>query len=136
MEAILKLWLFCIKSHGTNPVSLVENAHHPFFYSEFLTKSLKILKSLNPDATIEYIVSKELYRKVLYLNGLDCGHCAAKIESLAKKSLNYEKLLVDFASFRFIIESDVELEENTDVKVLVKPRKCFVFHKVTEKRLQ
>ena len=39
-------------------------------------------------------------------------------------------------TFRFIIESDVELEENTDVKVLVKPRKCFVFHKVTEERLQ
>ena len=28
------------------------------------------------------------------------------------------------------------LQENTDVKVLVKPRKCFVFHKVTEERLQ
>ena len=39
-------------------------------------------------------------------------------------------------TFRFIIESDVELEENTNVKVLVKPRKCFVFHKVTEERLQ
>ncbi len=39
-------------------------------------------------------------------------------------------------TFRFIIESDVELQENTDVKVLVKPRKCFVFHKVTEERLQ
>ena len=39
-------------------------------------------------------------------------------------------------TFRFIIESDVELQENTDIKVLVKPRKCFVFHKVTEERLQ
>ena len=39
-------------------------------------------------------------------------------------------------TFRFIIESDVEIQENTDVKVLVKPRKCFVFHKVTEERLQ
>ena len=39
-------------------------------------------------------------------------------------------------TFRFIIESDVELQEKTDVKVLVKPRKCFVFHKVTEERLQ
>ncbi|MBQ4570688.1 MAG: ABC transporter ATP-binding protein [Bacilli bacterium] len=39
-------------------------------------------------------------------------------------------------TFRFIIESDVELQENTDVKVLIKPRKCFVFHKVTEERLQ
>ena len=39
-------------------------------------------------------------------------------------------------TFRFIIESGIELEENTDIKVAVKPRKCFVFHKVTEERLQ
>ena len=39
-------------------------------------------------------------------------------------------------TFRFIIDSDVKVEENSDVKVLVKPHKCFVFHKVTEKRLQ
>ena len=39
-------------------------------------------------------------------------------------------------TFRFIIESGIELQENTDIKVNVKPRKCFVFHKVTEERLQ
>ncbi len=39
-------------------------------------------------------------------------------------------------TFRFIVESSIELEENTDIKVAVKPRKCFVFHKVTEERLQ
>ena len=39
-------------------------------------------------------------------------------------------------TFRFIVESGIELKENSDVKVKVKPRKCFVFHKVTEERLQ
>ena len=39
-------------------------------------------------------------------------------------------------TFRFIIESDVEIEEGADIKVAVKKRKCFVFHKVTEERLQ
>ena len=39
-------------------------------------------------------------------------------------------------TFRFIIESGIELEENTDIKVAVKPHKFFVFHKVTEERLQ
>ena len=39
-------------------------------------------------------------------------------------------------TFRFIVESSLELSENTDIKVAVKPRKCFVFHKVTEERLQ
>ena len=39
-------------------------------------------------------------------------------------------------TFRFIIESGINLEENSDIKVKVKPHKCFVFHKVTEERLQ
>lgn len=56
-------------------------------------------------ATIEPIIYKEVYRKVLYLNGLDCAHCATKIEGLAKKKLDYEKIFVDYTSFRFIIES-------------------------------
>lgn len=89
---------------------------------------LKILKSLNNESTMEYIVSKELYRKVLYLNGLDCGHCAAKIESLAKKNLKYEKLLVDFASYRFIIESS-DKEQNDKLIELVTE----IAHKVDER---
>lgn len=92
------------------------------------SEALKIIKSLNPDSTMELIVSKELYRKVLYLNGLDCGHCAAKIENLAKKSLNYEKLLVDFASFRFIIESS-DKEQNDKLIELVTE----IAHKVDER---
>ena len=39
-------------------------------------------------------------------------------------------------TFRFVIDSDVSIEENQDVLVSVKPRKCFVFHKTTEERLQ
>lgn len=39
-------------------------------------------------------------------------------------------------TFRFIIDSEVEVEEGQDITVNVKPRKCFVFHKVTEERLQ
>lgn len=77
---------------------------------EGITKSIL---EYEKKATIEEIVYKEMYRKVLYLNGLDCAHCAAKIEDLAKKSLNYEKLLVDYTSFRFIIESsDKEQMDN------------------------
>ena len=39
-------------------------------------------------------------------------------------------------TFRFIIDSSVKVQENQDIKVTVKPHKCFVFHKVTEERLQ
>ncbi len=89
---------------------------------------LRIMKTYDTNATVEYIVPKELYRKVLYLNGLDCGHCAAKIENIAKKSLNYEKLLVDFASFRFIIESS-DKEQNDNLIDLVTE----IAHKVDER---
>ena len=39
-------------------------------------------------------------------------------------------------TFRFIIESHVEVEEGQEITVAVKPNKCFVFDKLTEKRLQ
>ena len=39
-------------------------------------------------------------------------------------------------TFRFIIDSDIPVHEQTIVKVSVKPNKCYVFDKLTEKRLQ
>lgn len=39
-------------------------------------------------------------------------------------------------TFRFIIPSEVEANENTKILARVKPSKCFIFHKVTEERLQ
>lgn len=65
----------------------------------------RIFKEYDPELVIEEIIPKQMYRKVLYLNGLDCANCASKIERIAKKELDYEKILVDYTSFRFIIES-------------------------------
>ena len=39
-------------------------------------------------------------------------------------------------TFRIIIDADVEIFEGTTIKVAVKPNKCFVFNKLTEKRIQ
>ena len=39
-------------------------------------------------------------------------------------------------TFRFIIDSDIPVHEQTSVKVSIKPNKCYVFDKLTEKRLQ
>ncbi|MFR7880587.1 MAG: hypothetical protein ACLU5J_03250 [Christensenellales bacterium] len=36
---------------------------------------------------------------------MDCAHCAARIETIAKKSLDYEQIIVDFSTGRFIIET-------------------------------
>lgn len=39
-------------------------------------------------------------------------------------------------TFRIIIDADVEVVEGTTIRVAVKPNKCFVFDKLTEKRIQ
>ena len=39
-------------------------------------------------------------------------------------------------TFRFIVPSELIVEEGTDIKANIKPKKCFVFNKVTEERLQ
>lgn len=78
----------------------------------------KAILEYEKKASIEEIVHKEMYRKVLYLNGLDCAHCAAKIEDIAKKTLNYEKLVVDYTSFRFIIESSEKEQMNNIIELV------------------
>lgn len=76
-------------------------------------KIIKAFSKYEKKFSLEQIVNKKVYRDVLYLNGLDCAHCATRIENIAKKTLNYEKILVDYTSFRFIIESsDKEQMDN------------------------
>lgn len=89
---------------------------------------LKAILKYEKKATLELIVNKKVDRAVLYLNGLDCAHCATKIETLAKKTLNYEKLLVDYTSFRFIIESSDE-EQMSNIVELVTD----IAHKVDDR---
>ena len=66
---------------------------------------IRVVKYYDKKSSIKRIDAKEVYRKVLYLKGLDCAHCAAKIENLAKKQLIAEKIVVDFSTGRFIIET-------------------------------
>lgn len=76
-------------------------------------KILKALQRYEKTASIEEVEIKESVRKVLILKGIDCGHCATRIENLAKKTFSHEKLVVDFATERFIIETtDLELGNN------------------------
>lgn len=66
---------------------------------------LKAIREYEKKASMIRIDAKEKYRKVLYLKGLDCAHCAARIESLAKRTIDHEQIIVDFATGRFIIET-------------------------------
>lgn len=89
---------------------------------------LAIVQKFEPKALFDIQEEKEVYRKVVYLKGLDCAHCAARIESIAKRQFEHEQLIVDFATTRFIIETtDKELaddivEEVSNVAHRVDPR--------------
>lgn len=66
---------------------------------------LKAIHEYEKKALMVRIDAKEKYRKVLYLKGLDCAHCASRIEALAKRTIDHEQIVVDFATGRFIIET-------------------------------
>ncbi len=94
----------------------------------YVKQILNIIKKYEKKAEFVVQENEEVYRRVVYLKGLDCAHCAARIESLAKKQFNHEQLIVDFATTRFIIETKDEMlaegivEEVTNVAHRVDPR--------------
>ena len=90
---------------------------------------LRIIQKFEKKADFETLEEDdEIFRRVVYLKGLDCAHCAARIESIAKKQFNHEQIIVDFATTRFIIETKDEqlvediVEEVTNVAHRVDPR--------------
>lgn len=83
---------------------------------------LEILKKHDPKIELTEIENVQNYRKVLKLKGLDCGHCAKRIETLAKKEFKCDKIIVDFSTERFIIETQNERlfkNINQEVKKIV-----------------
>src|SRR5690554_6931670 len=71
-----------------------------------------ILKNYHHISIKEEVVLPTI-RRVLYLHGMDCPNCAAKIERISKRTFDYEQIIVDFATERFIIETtDKELIDN------------------------
>ena len=80
---------------------------------------LDVVKSYSPNIEITETEAKELYRKIVYLKNLDCANCAAKVERIAKRTFDHEKIIVDFATTRFIIETtNKELAENIETELL------------------
>lgn len=77
---------------------------------------LKVFYIYDKKVELKEIVQTEVYRKVLRLKGLDCGHCAARIEDLAKKNFNYERIVVDFSTERFILETKDDYLANNAIE--------------------
>ena len=98
------------------------------YYKKLEEKILKAVRIYEKQAKVVSIDNVEVYRKVLYLNGLDCAYCAARVEMIAKKELNHQRIVVDYPTYRFIIETtDKELIDN------LVPRVTEVAHKVDER---
>lgn len=72
------------------------------------------------DSSIEIVAveKKEVYKKVLTLQNLDCANCANKVESLAARYFENESVSVDFATCRFVIETkDKDLYDNLEERL-------------------
>ncbi len=83
-----------------------------------LEKIIKMIKNVDDAIEIKPREVKQTYRKVLILENLDCAACSSKIERIAKRNFQYEFIVVDFASTRFIIETtDADLIANLQERV-------------------
>ncbi len=82
-----------------------------------LSQSIRVLM-LQLDQNSELIeeIDTPMYRKILFLQGLDCANCAAKIERIARRNLNHENITVDFATSRMIVETKSDSLKKTLVK--------------------
>ena len=101
-----------IKSVSIETTSNIMHVEYDFenvLTEEFLKEKeeliLKAIHEYEKKVVITKIDFQEKFRKVLYLKGLDCAHCASRIEALAKKNMDHEQIIVDFSTGRFIIET-------------------------------
>ena len=107
---IMKIeYIKSVSIETTNNIMHVEYDFDKELTEEFLKEKeeliLKAIHEYEKKVIITRIDFQEKFRKVLYLKGLDCAHCASRIESLAKKNMDYEQIIVDFSTGRFIIET-------------------------------
>ncbi len=80
---------------------------------------IEVVKYYIPNIELIEKEAEEVFRKIVYLENLDCANCAAKVERLAQRTFNHERIIVDFATTRFIIETtDENLIENIEEELL------------------
>ena len=98
------------------------------YYKSLNNKILKAIRVFEKKANMESIDEKEIYRRVLYLNGLDCAYCGLRVETLAKQEFNHQRIVVDYPTYRFIIETtDKDLIDHIEERV------SDIAHKVDER---
>ncbi|MDD4213004.1 MAG: heavy metal translocating P-type ATPase [Bacilli bacterium] len=119
-EKLMDLKQFIAEEY-TSDVVLFDDEHIIITGEDIVTNQAEntIRMMMNQfDAQSELIeeTNTPTYRKILFLQGLDCANCAAKIERVARRHLDHESLTVDFATSRLIIESKSETLRKTLIK--------------------
>lgn len=74
-------------------------------FEEEKNRAIEIVKSYYPNIELNETEAFDVYRKIVYLENLDCANCAAKVERISKRTLDHESIIVDFATTRMIIET-------------------------------
>lgn len=98
------------------------------YYKSLQDAISKAVRMYEKQAKVISIDNTQIYRKVLYLNGLDCAYCGTRIENIAQKELNHQRIVVDYPTCRFIIETtDKDLVDNLVERV------TSVAHRVDER---
>lgn len=97
-----------IKCKINNETKVLTLTYDHELMPEELDSIFTVIKAINAKIEITEKVQLPTFRRVLILDGLDCANCAAKIERIAKRTLDHEFIVVDFATSRFIIESSNE----------------------------
>lgn len=88
-------------------------------FEEVKNNVIDIIKNYVPNIELKETDVEETYRKIVYLENLDCANCAGKVERIAKRMFKHESIIVDFATTRFIIETtDKELIDNIETELL------------------
>ncbi len=83
---------------------------------KILKEAKSIVKNLEPHVVVKDKEKNTALKKVFLLNGLDCAHCASKIEAEIKKRADIKEASLDFVSRRLTIMANSKDDLNKVMK--------------------
>lgn len=78
---------------------------------DILESVKRLIKSVDEKILIVEKEVKNMNRYIFYLENLDCANCAMKVERLCAKAIECEKVIVDFATLKIVIETSKKYSE-------------------------
>ena len=106
------------KNLGQDEYVIKSNENIIIIDSEYLEKAKKIILSVDDKILVNISELKQKYRYMFYLENLDCGNCAAKIERICKRNIVHESIVVDFATLKIVVETTKQYDRH-ELKMLI-----------------